>query len=157
MTSRNPRSIKAEIQAAYGDTLQYEVRGIYLKITCTEAIQRASILECTNLGDPAVKTSIQRSESRRNKAADSLEINFIAITGVPLDISEEEIQSATRADSVRRITKRDTANPARKVSTMAVALGYFDEAPLVGNKIHIDWFRLTIKQQRPQVIRCYKC
>ena len=27
----------------------------------------------------------------------------------------------------------------------------------VGNKIHIDWLWFTVKQYRPQVIRCYKC
>ena len=107
MTSRNQRSIKEAIASAYGELLKYEVRGQSLKISCVNTEQKAAMLQCTDIGDTAVEASIPRPEGRRNKLAENPILKYVAMTGVPLDIDDEEIQCATGADSVRRITKRD--------------------------------------------------
>ena len=90
------------------------------------------MLKCTDIGETGVEASIPRSEDRRNKLAEKLILKFVAITGVPLAIDDEEIQCATGADSVRRITKRDILNRSTKIPTMAVVLVYENDAPHIG-------------------------
>ena len=82
------------------------------------------MLKCTDIGDTAVEVSIPRSEDRRNKLAEKPILKYVAIMGVPLAIDDEEIQCATGADSVRRITKIDILNRSTKIPTMAVVMGY---------------------------------
>ena len=84
-------------------------------------------------------------------------MKYVAIMFVPLAIDDEEIQYATGADSVRRITKRDILNRSTKIPTMAVVLGYENGAPHIGKKLNIEWLRFTVKQYKALVTRCYKC
>ena len=67
------------------------------------------------------------------------------------------MQCATDADSVRRITKRDILNSSTKIPTMAVVLGYENDAPHIGKKLNMEWLRFTVKQYKALVTYCYKC
>ena len=63
------------------------------------------MLQCPNIDDIALEASIPRSEDRRNKLTEKATLKYVTITGVPLDIDDEEIKYVTGADSVRRIRK----------------------------------------------------
>jgi hypothetical protein len=154
-TTRNlktiaPATIRRELQSSFGKVQKIECAGNSIRIYCTRDSQKRNILKTKMMGNIAVEAS-----EPRPKVAESQRQNTkkCVINGVPTDIQDDDICTATDATTAQRILKRD--NNGVKIPTTTVILIYAGET--IPEIVHIDYLTFRTKSYIPKPVRCFKC
>lgn len=155
LMSLNPIKLSQSIQARFGQLRKIEKRGQSLKITCESLATKEAILRCKSIENTDIISSLPNSELRRIRENSKTIRYKVVISGVPYDLSNDDIASTTGADEVRRIEKRNEIK--QKIPTTAVILGFNRELSEVPKRVQIGYLMFKTRTYVPFVTRCFKC
>lgn len=116
-----------------------------ISVQCHTSAQALKLKETKQLGEWIVKADFAKSETQSKGV----------ISGVPLDVSEEEIVSDCREFGVtaaRRITRR---RDGQLTKTLSVCLTF--NSPKMPSYVKLGYLIFETKPFIPPVVRCYNC
>lgn len=142
----NPLKVSAAIHKLVGDVFDVKpLRDGSLLIVCRDRDQRMGLMQCRNL--LGINVKVQDWEERGNA--------LIVITGVPTELSEEEIKQNIRGTRVIRVKRLLVTRAGIKTPSLSVLLTL--QEPKQPERIMIGYVSYQTRPYVPPPTRCFKC
>lgn len=113
-------------------------------IEAVNKIQQQKILKMKTLNEVRVKSHIP-GENRRSRGV---------ISGVPVDISTEEIKKEIKGNKVSEVKRLLTRYQGKLVDSLSVLLQFEGDMP---QKVMIGCMCFNVREFIPKPLRCFKC
>jgi len=151
ITELGPDAVSRYINTHFTTVLKIERAGKALRIHCNSHEQKTAILKAGNIVDVLVNCT---EPQRINKNITSFQAKIKKIiTGVPLDITDEEINNYAKSETATKLKKRINGNLQPK---MAVLLTYPTDA-VIPTFVQVDYLSFSVKTYIPRPLRCWNC
>lgn len=151
LTHVRPETVKREITDQFSTVEKIEKTGKSLRVFCRTKLQKTKMLH----GGIIAGIPVACSEPRPKRVANQERVRKtrVVVTGVPLDITSEELVEAGGAESAMRIRKR---REGALVDTMAVILTY-GAGMTVPVVVRVDYLTFKVRDYVPLPMRCLNC
>ena len=129
-----------------------------LRISCRNEVQQKTLLDLKNIDGHPVTVTLPWALTKSNKNdqvfKESKQKAFkYVISGVSVDITDDEIKEAAKCMEVNRISKQDKN---KLVKTETVILSFQSEQLLPGT-IHFGMLKFKLRAYVPSPMRCKSC
>lgn len=142
----NPIKLTKAINKLLGEVKNAKIlRNGSLLIVCRNKVQKEKALQMNKID----KTRVQCSLIEYKK------VNRGVITGIPTDVSEEEMKDNMIGAKVLEVKRLSTTRNGEKCNSLSVMIK-FDEAKLPG-KVYIGYMSYEVRPYIPPPLRCFKC
>ena len=153
ITLTKPESFKKSVQEQVGAVQKIEKAGQSLRVFCQSSAQKGKLLGVKIIANIAVIVSEPRRVERSSAPAAENRYVKMTVSGVPTDISEDEMCEAANAMQAQRIMKRvdGVLQP-----TVTFILS-FDNTVEIPESVAFDYLVFRTRPYVPQPMRCFRC